>query len=167
MSSPDTPSHRDPGFFVWWRGLPKEPPGEAERPHPAYRALADGIAYRRSVSLRYRAEQDHQDSILLLYPRQLYKRGGHLYVDGKSYPSGKFQTLRVDRIVEATLTGVSSRNQRSASHRGSAVRTYWEKKTFRRGIIGGAWGVFLDFLVVALIIGLVFQALRWLTGLQF
>ena len=167
MSSPDSQARRDPGFFLWWRGLPKEPSDESERSHPAYRALADGIVRQTSVSLRYRAESEQKDFMLLLYPRELYKRGGHLYVDGKSYPSGKFQTLRVDRISEATLAGYFRKKQLSSSQRRSPARIYWERKTFRRGIIGGAWGVFLDFLVVAFVVGLVVRGLLWLIGLGF
>lgn len=151
MSSPDTPPDRPAGFFKWWRMLPKEPLGEADQSTPKYRVLVEGIKGRTGVSIRYRAESDPEDSVLLFYPRELYKRRGHVYVDGKSYPAGKFQTLRVDRIVEATLV----------------ARTYWERKTYGRGVIPGAWGVFLDLLVAAFIIGLVIQGLRWLAGLRF
>lgn len=77
------------------------------------------------------------------------------------YFSRHFRCLSV--LVEAILTP-AARRRPAGSVRPPVARTYWEQKTYRRGVVGGAWGVFLDFLVVAFIIALVLQALRWLSG---
>lgn len=151
-----TLSHRDPGFFQWWRRLPKEPLPEADQSLPTARVLAEGIRHRTSVSLRYQAESGQADFMLLLYPRELYRRGGYVYVEGKGYPAGKFQTLRADRILEAIPVDPPGQKAR-ASHKPAALA-----KTYRRGVIRGAWGVFLDFLVIAFLISLAVQGLRWL-----
>ena len=162
-----TPTHRDAGFFLWWRQLPKESLSEVDQSDPICRAFIEGIERRTSVTLRYRTDSGQSESVLLLYPRKLYRRGSHAYVDGKCYPAGKFQTLRVDRILEATVSTSSGQAWRSLRSPVSALRAYWHRKTYGRGVLEGFWGVLLDLIVIAFIASLFVQGLRWLMQVLF
>ncbi len=96
------------GFFLCWRQLPKEVQSEKDVGTGIQAVVWGAIEDRRAVSVVYRAEADAEEHMLLIYPRQMYKRSGHLYLEGHSYPSDKYRTLRVDRIVSGKLVGRST-----------------------------------------------------------
>ena len=96
------------GFFLWWRQLPKEVQSEKDVETEIQAVLWRAIEDRRSVSILYRTEADVEGHPLLIYPRQMYKRSGHLYVEGHCYPSNRYQTVRVDRILKASIVGRST-----------------------------------------------------------
>lgn len=96
---------KKPGFFLWWRQLPKEVQSEKDVETGTQAILWRAIEDRGAVSVVYRAEAHAEEHIVLIYPRQMYKRSGHVYVEGRCYPSDRYQTLRVDRILSARPAG--------------------------------------------------------------
>ncbi len=168
MPTSDPPSRREVGFLTRWRRLPKEALSEAERSTPIFRTLDEGVREGKSILLRYRGP-DQEDSGILLDPRELYKSRGYLYVRGKSYPSGKFEAIRLDHILEASL----KEPQRQDDPHGVISHTYLERKRRDRpsfpspwrpggSVIGGPWGGLLDFLVLVFIAILIIRGIWFL-----
>ncbi|MBI2494378.1 MAG: WYL domain-containing protein, partial [Candidatus Rokubacteria bacterium] len=130
---------RPPGFYQWWRTLPKRAVIAAEPTLPFSSTILEGISRRCAVSLRYRTDSRTTESLLLIYPRQLYRRGRHAYVEGTTYPSGKFQTLRLDRVTDAHLAPGAAHMRIPASNTpgGHAYTPGWKVPTRRRSTAKG------------------------------
>jgi hypothetical protein len=100
-------AERPADTFPWWRTLPRQPVTAADAGVPFSRTMLAGIRDDLPVSLRYRANAVPGEASLVLYPRRLYRRGGHLCVEGTTDPAGKRRTLRLDLVTEATLIAAS------------------------------------------------------------
>lgn len=117
------------------------------------------------VIITYQASGDDREHAFLLFPKRIFEGGGYTYVMGWSAhqprsirlwrrgfaPSGKTRQFRLDRI--------SSVEPRPAPDR--SLGAYINAKIRRRGIIGGLWGLFLDFLVLAWIVAMLFALLKY------
>lgn len=128
--------------------------------------LKQALQERRGVVITYISAGDSRDHDFLLYPKRIFERDGHLYVEGwsafqpkrimlirgSSKGSGKARVFRVDRLV-----AVGDKSGPDYSLTG-----YMMRKIRRRGVIPGIWGLFLDFLVLAFFVGLFFSLIRYI-----
>jgi predicted DNA-binding transcriptional regulator YafY len=77
-------------------------PREADVPGERLLLLADAIARRRRVTLRYRAA-DGEESDREISPHGLVAHGGHWYLVGHDHGRDAPRTLRADRVLHAAL----------------------------------------------------------------
>jgi hypothetical protein len=101
---------RPAGSFKRWRTLPPQPVMAADAGAPFTRTMLAGIRDGQPVALRYHAGAPAGEAggpleaSLVIQPRRLYRRGGHLCVEGTTGTAGKRRCLRLDLMTEVTLT---------------------------------------------------------------
>lgn len=121
------------------------------------RALQD----RKGTVITYVSGNDSVSHDFLFYPKRMFERNGYIYVKGWSAHqprrimlwrapfrySGKVRVFRVDRVLAVT-------DRRAEDW---SLTSYVKRKIRQRGLIPGLWGLFLDLLLFAFLVGCAFH----------